>query len=137
VSDRNSTVVQFPAHRLAASRAAPSRTEGSFAEVSDSVRSAVKAGAAAAEAVAGILGAHAGRDAVGGDMAASKAANLGVLWGAVLGVAKCHGQIPALAALEQVLEKLHEDPHHLITEPQREAAEGGATRAVQALLKQG
>ncbi|WP_119460722.1 hypothetical protein [Rhodospirillaceae bacterium SYSU D60014] len=135
---RNSTVVQFPARPPAASRAAaPSRTERSAAETSDSVRSAAKAGAAAAEAVVDILGAYADRDAMRDDMAASKAANLSVLWGAVLGVAKCHGQIPALAALEQVLERLHEDPHRLITEPQREAAEGSATRAVQALLKRG
>lgn len=128
----NTTVVPFPAERSAERRAAAS----SAPAAADPVSRAARAGTATAEAVADILDA-ADRDAERGDLDASKAANLSVLWGAVLGVARRHGQIPALAALEQVLERLQENPHHLITEPQHGSTEGGTARAVQALLSQG
>ena len=131
---RKATIIPFPVNRSSAASTAPA---ASARATSEPVRSAALAGAAAAEAVAGILGACDDGDAAKDDMDASKAANLGVLWGAVLGIAKCHGQIPALAALEQIRQRLHEDPHGLITEPQHEASRGGTTRAVQALLKQG
>lgn len=100
----------------------------------DAVGNAARAGAAAAEAVADILGAHMQAPVAGDSLALSKAANAGVLWGAVLGIARRHGQIPALAALEHVVERLRKDPQGLITEPQHQPVEDGTARAVRALL---
>lgn len=124
---QDSNVVPFPTRPARAMR--PVDSSGA-----DAVGNAARAGAAAAEAVADILGAHMQASVEGDSLALSKAANAGVLWGAVLGIARRHGQIPALAALEHVVERLRKDPQGLITEPQHQPVEDGTARAVRALL---
>lgn len=135
---QDSNIIAFPvrAPQTAECPTAPEatpRVAGSEAD-GDAIQSAARAGAAAADAIVDILGAHAhGAD---GDaaLAASKAANAGVLWGAVLGVARRHGQIPALTALEHIAEQLREDPQRLMTGSRHRPAETETARAVWTLL---
>ncbi|MEQ8965748.1 MAG: hypothetical protein RID91_07985 [Azospirillaceae bacterium] len=81
---------------------------------------AASAGAVAGAAIVDMIaaGGEAG-PAPSGDTAP---VDFGVLWGVVLGIAARHGQLPALCAVESLLEELREDPYHYLVE-QRDAIE--------------
>jgi len=84
---------------------------------------AASAGAAAGAAIVDMIAAS---GELGAEAAGDTApVDFGILWGVVLGIASRHGQLPALCAVESLLEELREDPYHYLVE-QRDAIEAAA-----------
>ncbi|MCG8693443.1 MAG: hypothetical protein MI806_19745 [Minwuiales bacterium] len=81
---------------------------------------AASASAAASETVVDMVARTA--PAPSDDEGYSMAVNVGILWGAILGIAERHGQVPAVFALEHLIDKLRSDPDRFLTKQQEEFA---------------
>lgn len=90
---------------------------------------AASASAAASETVLDMMERNAQSADAPADQVGSMAVNVGILWGAILGIANSQGQVPAIFALEHLVEKLRRDPDRFLTKQQQEFAASEQSRS--------
>ncbi len=119
-------VIPFPARQVEAEAQAGS---GTGAGEDARMLFAASASAAASETVLDMMERNGQQSGESVDQIASMEVNVGILWGAILGIAKSQGQVPAIFALEHLVEKLRSDPDRFLTKQQQEFAASEQSRS--------